>query len=741
MMRDTNHEEQNSQTNHHSDEETIRSSESKKPLRPVSLLLTALQYAKQGWAVLPLHSAANGKCSCHKESCRTPGKHPRTINGVNDATKEESTIREWWTQWPDANIGLATGKVSGRVVLDIDVKKGKQGDVSLQNLVKQHQALPETLQAQTPTGGYHFVFKAPAVPMGSPNGVRPGIDILTDGRYFVAAPSMINEQPYQWIVNKPEALCPHWIIDLANEGRSAQVPSQADVAMVVKDLLPEGKERNGEWFVCCPFHEEQNPSFSVNLQEGMYHCFACGAKGDLASLYAHIKGVTPASARVALGQTPACIEELNQKHAVVSVGGKGVILTETHDPSLQRKDIALSSPTDLKLLYMNRKERVAGRRKAIVDLWLAHPDRRQYESIVFAPNRDVPGYYNFWQGFAVEPKAKKGGCSLYLAHLKDNIAQGNQKIYDYVLGWMAHMIQRPDQRLGVSLVLRGKQGTGKGEMAKQLGHLLGRHFVHIQQHKHLLGNFNAHLKDALLVFADEAFWAGDKASEGALKAMVTEEQLPIEFKGKDVVYVKNHIHLIVASNHDWVVPAGLEERRFCILDVGEDRMQDGPYFEAIQKQMQQGGSEALLYLLQHHDLKGKNLRTFPQTEALLENKFLSMTPVQKFWHQRLVWGSLTENESKWEPWILRTRLHDEYRDYIGDLGQSRKSTETELGMGLKKLVPGLRVTERTVNKKRVPVWEFPDLAICREAFEKALNYPYSWDTDSQDSSGAGPAGP
>ena len=49
----------------------------------------------------------------------------------------------------------------------------------------------------------------------------------------------------------------------------------------------------------------------------------------------------------------------------------------------------------------------------------------------------------------------------------------------------------------------------------------------------------------MLVFADEAFWAGDKASEGALKAMVTEEQLPIEYKGKDVLYVKNHIHLLV----------------------------------------------------------------------------------------------------------------------------------------------------------------------------------------------------
>ncbi len=162
---------------------------------PLSLLEAALDYAKDGWAVLPLHSAAQGTCSCGKKSCATPGKHPRTKNGYKDASTDASIIEQWWTRWPDANIGLATGKVSGRVVLDVDVKKGKKGDVSLQALVEEHWALPETRQAQTPTGGWHFVFQAPQGSMGSPLNVRSGIDILADGRYFVAAPSMIDGLP------------------------------------------------------------------------------------------------------------------------------------------------------------------------------------------------------------------------------------------------------------------------------------------------------------------------------------------------------------------------------------------------------------------------------------------------------------------------------------------------------------------------------------------------------------------
>ena len=289
-------------------------------LPTLSLRQAAVDYAKEGWAVLPLHSTFNKVCSCGKKSCPTPGKHPRTAHGVKDATRDLSMIEQWWTQWPDANIGLATGQVSGRVVLDVDVKKGKRGDLSLQALVDEHWALPETLQALTPTGGWHFVFQGPSGKMASPLNVRQGIDVLTEGRYFVAAPSAIHDVAYQWIITKPAAPCPPWVVDLANEGKSLQGISLTDVAKVIRELLPQGQERNGEWRVLCPFHDEKNPSFSVRLSDGIYHCFACDANGNLVTLYAKVKGVTEAEARWALGLAPSCIAELNEHHAVTKVG-------------------------------------------------------------------------------------------------------------------------------------------------------------------------------------------------------------------------------------------------------------------------------------------------------------------------------------------------------------------------------------------------------------------------------------
>src|SRR6516225_3525028 len=84
------------------------------------LLRAALGYAGRGWGVLPLHGVAQGQCSCGKKDCGSPGKHPRTLRGLKDATINEDIIESWWDQWPAANVGLATGSRSGLFMLGPD---------------------------------------------------------------------------------------------------------------------------------------------------------------------------------------------------------------------------------------------------------------------------------------------------------------------------------------------------------------------------------------------------------------------------------------------------------------------------------------------------------------------------------------------------------------------------------------------------------------------------------------------
>ena len=144
----------------------------------------------------------------------------------------------------------------------------------------------------------------------------------------------------------------------------------------------------------------------------------------------------------------------------------------------------------------------------------------------------------------------------------------------------------------------------------------------------------------LVLHADEAFWAGDKKGEGTLKDLVSGKNHMLEYKGIDPIKIKNFIRLFVTGNPDWIVPAGFQDRRWAIFDIGEDQMQDHAYFAAIDEEMDNGGREALLHYLLNFDLSQVDLRTIPKTAALLDQQIESMTPEQAWWFETLMRGAL-----------------------------------------------------------------------------------------------------
>lgn len=189
------------------------------------LFTSATDYARRSWPVIPLYSVANGKCSCGKVSCASPAKHPRTRQGLKDASVEQSKIDIWWHRWLQANIGIRTGKVSGIVVLDIDPRQG--GNESLDQLIAKHGELPTTVEAETGGGGRHLVFRHPGGEFRNRTNIRPGIDVRGDNGYIVAPPSMhISGQCYAWkLGHAPDDLdlppLPSWLVDLITSGSAS----------------------------------------------------------------------------------------------------------------------------------------------------------------------------------------------------------------------------------------------------------------------------------------------------------------------------------------------------------------------------------------------------------------------------------------------------------------------------------------------------------------------------------------
>jgi hypothetical protein len=191
----------------------------------------ARYYANLGWAVFPVHIPTEAGCSCGRVECDSPGKHPRTRNGHVEATTEPDQIHQWWEQWPEANVGIATGKQSNLVVVDEDPRNG--GDAGLADLEDEHGRLPDTWICETGGGGRHYFFRHPGgrIPCSSGK-LAPGVDIKGDGGYVVATPSLhASGERYAWSHDglpggeDDLAPTPDWIQSGINGRRSA---SQGD---------------------------------------------------------------------------------------------------------------------------------------------------------------------------------------------------------------------------------------------------------------------------------------------------------------------------------------------------------------------------------------------------------------------------------------------------------------------------------------------------------------------------------
>lgn len=202
--------------------------------------MTAFEFAKRGWPVLPLHYPAGSGCSCKKDNCSSVGKHPITKNGLKDASSGQATILKWWKDSPQANVGILTGKISGLVVLDIDPRHG--GDNSLEQLEQEHGRLPDTLKVRTGGNGWHYYFKHPGIEIKNKANILPGLDLRGDGGYVVAPPSLhASQQTYHWDGDTTE-ICklPDWLMQLIRNPIAKKI-----VPSMPTQGFPEGGRNSG----------------------------------------------------------------------------------------------------------------------------------------------------------------------------------------------------------------------------------------------------------------------------------------------------------------------------------------------------------------------------------------------------------------------------------------------------------------------------------------------------------------
>jgi hypothetical protein len=609
----------------------------------------AQRLAKNGFYVFPLEPN---------------GKKPAIGDWPSQSSRDAQTIDGWFTKNPNYNIGIYTGRFGdgdqALIVIDVDNKNGKNGDEAVVALELDGNELPATLEQSTPSGGRHMVYLAPYACKQGVDVLGEGLDIRSRGGYIVGPGSVIDGKTYTQINGHGQMVAaPAWLVDRLGKQIEVKPQSQIivpniDVDRAEKrardylnsiDSAVEGSRNHAAFKAAAQLKDygcDENKTFELLAEIWNANCSPPLEEDELrqcvASAYKYGRdpqgskapeGIFEATESVDNRGTP--IEVLNEEFAFVKRGA--FILHETTDEDGNYVTEHLSV-FEFNTWLANRKIQIGDKTVALSKMWLESGNRRQYEGVTFSPCKDLgPRFYNLWRGFTVSPAdtSKHKAVDLFLDHALNNVCGGDEKLCHYLIGYFAHMVQKPWEKPLVALCFQGRKGTGKNALVERVGALFGPHFLVADDSRYLLSNFNSHLESNLFFVLDEASWAGDKRAEGRLKGLITGADHVIERKGKEPYTVNNLSRICIIGNEDWLVPATQDERRFVVFNVSDARRQDREYFKNMRVWMEQGGYAFLLRYLMDYDIKGFDVDDAPITQGLINQKHQSLEPLQEWW--------------------------------------------------------------------------------------------------------------
>jgi hypothetical protein len=226
---------------------------------------------------------------------------------------------------------------------------------------------------------------------------------------------------------------------------------------------------------------------------------------------------------------------------------------------------------------------------------------------------------------------------------------------------------------------------------------------------------------------DEALWAGDKKGEGVLKALITEPRLQLEAKFRDPIMVDNRLRIMVASNEDWIVPAGIGDRRWFILDVantyaGTDHRD---YWVALYGEIKNGGAAAMFYDLLAMDLSDFDVRAVPHTAAKAQQQAHSLLGTNAWLYHVLQEGKI--GSEAWEKTGLAIGTEHAYSCYEEYSKRQRHYKPDTKPVWSKKIRKALGLclgeTRTSTGKERERRFILAPLTDCRHRFAIHIGAP------------------
>jgi hypothetical protein len=419
---------------------------------------------------------------------------------------------------------------------------------------------------------------------------------------------------------------------------------------------------------------------------------------------------------------------LNQKHSVIgNYGGKCMVLSWERWEINQREMVpSFQTFGDFQHRYKNRyvQKRTDDGVKNVEagKFWLASPDRVTYDKVVFEPGEPEVlegNRLNLWRGFAVKPR--KGSWRLLRRHIYLVLGSGDWGAGRYIIRWLAWMFQNPGRPAEAVLAFQGEEGSGKGTLARVMLQIFGAYALPVSDSNMLTGQFTGHLQHCCFLFVDEAFWAGDHKAEGRLKSLITEPTITIRPLYVQGFQVRNMLHIMMASNNDWVVPAGHGSRRYAVFKVSDERLRDFPYFKDLNAEIDGGGTEAMLYDLLQMDLGEWHPKQIYETAALVEQKGHSLRGLDAWIEAMLQEGALPKPLPKYPNRCLSGDLLEAAKEFDRYTNSAKVAARLQAVLGVE-----------AFNTKVARGWAFPELAECRRLWASRNGGTWRWHRDAEE---------
>jgi hypothetical protein len=244
--------------------------------------------------------------------------------------------------------------------------------------------------------------------------------------------------------------------------------------------------------------------------------------------------------------------------------------------------------------------------------------------------------FNLFSGFKskiIKKEIDESKFENILYHIKYSWCNGNEIYYDYIIKWFASILQKPNQKSKVALLLRAKkQQTGKQLIVNFIGdYIIGsKHFTTVKEVKQVTERFNKTIENKILTVMDEVCWGGDIKTNNSLKNLITQPKQQIELKGYDAMELDDYNNYVYCTNEDWPLKIEKGDNRIFPLEINCNYQGNFKYFNKISDEFNDKTAKHLYNWFLRIDLSDFKTQKIPETELKKELIFYSLSLFDKF---------------------------------------------------------------------------------------------------------------